>query len=386
LRLSIENRTADAARLAMATNLVMQTAVASAAVLLRSPVAVWSARSLSFTGLLPASLWLLPRGQRRATLRPRLPRGLPAGFWRFATLTSAGALLSYLVASRIEVVALQRFGDARSVGVYALAFGIAIQLRSPIDALLTPLMPSVAGIVAVHPHLAGATLVRTLRVAAVLSGGVMVFVPCAAGLIPIVYGEQFATVSRLLLPLTAVAVFQSMTSPLLAFARAQRITVALIWAGALSLVLDIALAVALVPIWGVWGATIATTAAQLSTIAVLVTLQVRRGTVTWFGLSRAYAPFLLAVGVSFSAVLLGEGAGAHSMVLIEALYLGSVPIWLLLVRWTIRADEVADLATAVGSLPATITRVAVPVIGWLDRSGARTPPIRLDAEPVTSEG
>ena len=76
------------------------------------------------------------------------------------------------VAKSTDVLSLAILGVA-TAGLFALAFGLSQQITAPIDALLNPLWPAVAGVVEVHPEKAARTLLRATRVSAVLAAGLV---------------------------------------------------------------------------------------------------------------------------------------------------------------------------------------------------------------------
>ena len=83
LSLTIENRTAAAARLAMVVNLALQGATVATALLTHSASAVWVVRTLVPALALGLSFVLLDPHRRAAALRPRPPSMLGPGILLF---------------------------------------------------------------------------------------------------------------------------------------------------------------------------------------------------------------------------------------------------------------------------------------------------------------
>jgi O-antigen/teichoic acid export membrane protein len=355
LCISIENRTATSARISMLVNFITQLTLAVTAVLSHSPLGVWAVRNLVPTLCLPLNYQLLAPHRRRVAIQARLPRHMPQGFWPFCLLTCAAGLLGLLVVSRSEIVVLQWLGEPRMVGVFALAFGVAGQLRGPVEALLAPMLPSVAGIVEVHPDLVATALRQTLSVCALFTAGILLTVPLLTVSMPVIYGPEFAASAALLPALATAALAQAMINPLLAFARAQRAGGAVLTSNALSLAVDIAVACVLVPWLGVMGAVTAALAAQVTSTLLMAGIQVRHGTLSWVRLARTAIPLLLAIpvmAVPVAAWLSGQPA------LAGGLYLAGLGVWLGGTRRLLSTDEVNDLRRTASALP-SLLRVTV---------------------------
>lgn len=354
LCMSIENRTATSARMGIVVSVVTQTTLATVAVVTHSPVGVWASRSLVPVLMQPVNLLLITPHRRRVTLQPHLPRQMPTGFWRFSLLTCAADLLGLLVTSRSEILVLQWLGDARMVGVFALAFGIATQLRGPVESLMAPLLPGVAGIVEAHPELAGPTLRRALVVSALFAAGILLGLPLLVVLMPFVYGADF-TVSAALLPALAVAALaQAMINPLAAFARAQLASGRILASNAVALTVDMLVACALIPWLGLVGAVVAALAAQAVNTMLMASIQVRKQTISWRGLGLTSVPLLLAVpamAVSSAAWLRGDlGLGLASLLL-------AVAAWIIGMRRLLPADHLHELNRAAAGLPGPLRTV-----------------------------
>jgi O-antigen/teichoic acid export membrane protein len=388
LCIAIENRSAAAARFAMVTNLLTQVAVVLAAGLTRSSVAVWAARSFAAAVTVPPLLLLLDRHRRRVALRLRLPRAMPVGFWRFALVTAATGLVGVLVTNRSEIFILQRAGTPEAVGLFALAFGIATQMRGPVDALLGPLAPSVSGIVEVHPHLASATLLRALRITGLLSSGLLVIsAPAATCLVPVIYGREFAGAAWVLMPLAATALAQSLANPLLAFAKAQRSSVSLFAVTSTALGVDLVMALACIPAGGVWGAVAGCCAGQVTMIALLARMQIRRGVLSAGGFLSVCLPFAAAIAWAVLGVVCCVSARLPPIPAAVGAALIAVLGWLATVRILASADLLHDLTSITPHVPARLgplLRVFIAVLGGRDRTREATMtghPVSVNSTP-----
>ena len=271
LMISIENRTAMGAKLAMLSNLLVQAGILISAVTTESPTWVWAVRTLAGSLLLPLNLLVLDRWGRSVARQIRLPRKAPQGFWRFGLLTMATGLVSLLVFSRSEIIFLQWFDDAAAVGLFALAFGVAAQLTAPVDALMGPLIPAIAGLVAAHPDQVDRGRERALRAASFLSGCILAgVVPTLVTLLPSVYGEDFADARVAFFVLAIASSLQSVCNPIIAFQTARRRAGLLLRINVGALIVDVILAVALIPAFGLLGALVANVSAQLVVFVWLV--------------------------------------------------------------------------------------------------------------------
>ena len=326
LLISIENRTAGGAKLAMLSNLLVQAAILAAAVTTESPAWVWAVRALAGTLLLPLNFLVLDAWGRRAARRASLPRHLPPGFWRYALPTMLAGLVGMLVFSRSEIIFLQWFGNPVDVGLFALAFGVAAQITAPVDALLGPLMPAIAALVSAHPEQVRAGRDRALRASSFLSGGILAaVVPALFVALPLIYGEAYEPAQGVFLVLAATSCLQSVCNPLLAFVSARRQAAQLLRINVIALALDAALAVGLIPFFGLLGALVANAAAQLLVLALLVAFEAREEHLRVADLLTSMWAYLvgLAAGLAALAVPAALGAGTLATV-VTTLVLGPV--------------------------------------------------------------
>ncbi len=264
LALSIENRSAALATMAMISNLFVQVAVVIVAWKLRAPAPIWVMRLLVGSVVPLYSIALLDRRYRRAVVRPRLPRGMPAGFWRFAIVIWGAGLVTLLVYSRSEVFVLAYYHRARELGIFALAFGLSQQLTTPVDAMLGPLLPASAALLAAHPDHASRAMMRGLRYSGFLSGAIAaILLPAVYFVVPSIYGGDFAQAKLIFLALGLVSTGQSVSSPVNALLLARRRAKTIFGISGASLIVDGAVAFALIPFIGAWGAAIANACSQV---------------------------------------------------------------------------------------------------------------------------
>jgi O-antigen/teichoic acid export membrane protein len=319
LSFTIENRTALAAQLSIALNLALQGASIATALSTRSASAVLAVRTLVPALALGMNVLLLEPRRRRAVLQPRFPKGLGRAFWRYALFSWASALLALLLYSRSEVFLLQLLQKPEALGLFALAFGMSQVITAPADALLHALLPAVAGVLSTWPERALAAFERSMRVSTLISGGIAAAViPTLAFAVPLIYGSSFSSAAWLFVPLALISTFQSANNPVLAFVNARERGALIFKATGIALVVDVLVAVALIPKLGAWGAVAANVAGQpvgLAWLAVTEPLAMRRGL---SGLASLYRTFLLGIGAGLVALVTGSVLEAASASLAAA--------------------------------------------------------------------
>jgi O-antigen/teichoic acid export membrane protein len=352
LSLSIENRLAAGAKLALVSGVAVQTAVAVTAVLSQSPVAVWATRSVAGCVLLPLNFLLLDRARRAVALKPKLPKHLPPGFWRYASFSFAAALVATLVFSRSELFLLQSLGGPVALGTFALAFGLSQQVTSPADALVGPLLPAISALVSAHPSRSVPALLRATRFAALICGVLTgVAIPALYFLVPLLYGSEFRPSAALFLPLAFVSCLQSVSHPVNTFTRARGRNDILLRAYCWALVVDLVLAVSLILLIGVWGAVLANVFAQSFAL-----IAISNAELTYLGVPRRHylsAIAFLGVGSAIGLLTLVLVTPFRLPPLLGAPLAGSVGLALLcmLSRLTRTGVEATDGLALVDSLP-----------------------------------
>jgi O-antigen/teichoic acid export membrane protein len=312
---AVANRTAAAARLTMVANVGMQAAVVAVAIETRSPIAVWTARTVALSLIGAAYLVPVERRRRWLLLRPLLPRHMPPGFWRFAAFATLSSVVAELAASRTEVFVLSLYGKTAVIGSFALAFGLANQMTGPVDAAIMPLGIGIIGLVATEPDKAPEALLRSTRVMALLTGALTaVALPVLVVAVPFLYGHQYDTASLLLVPLGLASLLSSLANPLKSFVSARRRADITLRAIVVALVVDGAFAFSLVPVLGVWGAVVANVAGGIGHLPILVGSELQ-----WLELPlrryvEAARAWLLAVAVAGLAVAGAYAAGPGTAV------------------------------------------------------------------------
>ncbi|MGH9124827.1 MAG: lipopolysaccharide biosynthesis protein [Acidimicrobiales bacterium] len=274
--MTLQNRTAPLAVLAMISNVVVQVGIVAAAWRWRAPGPVWVVRLAIGVAFAAYPIFLVDRADRRQALWPRLPRKIPDGFWRFALLSWAGGLLVLLVYSRSEVFVLSYYHQSRNLGIFALGFGLSQQLTTPVDAMLGPLLPASAALLSAHPARAERALLRGLRFSSLMCGGIAaMLIPAVYFVVPLVYGSGYHEVAGIFLVLGLISTLQSVSHPINALYTARRRAGVILGVNGATLVVDGAVAVGLIPLLGAWGAVVANSTTQIVSSAWFAFLEFR---------------------------------------------------------------------------------------------------------------
>ena len=304
----IENKSAAGAKIALATALVTQLAVVVVALVVGTADSVWATRLVVAGAGVTLALFPISASYRRAVLRPRWPSGLPAGFWRFTIPFAAASVVGGLVMSRSEIFIMQWLADPAALGLFALAFGIAGHVFAPAQAFIGPLVPAISGLHEVDTDAVAPAFTRTLRAGSTVVALLMASALAAlALLVPVLYGEEFTDASPLVLALGIASGLLVVGSPVAAFVSARLSAWELLRANLVALVLDVAVAVALIPVWGAWGAVVANVVGAGSRLVLLMRREISLLRLPWRTVARESTP----VGIgAIACVVAWVGAGA----------------------------------------------------------------------------
>lgn len=365
--LTAASRTAPLARINLAVGLAAQLAVVVAATGTHGAGPTYVAR-LGLLALGPVIVLVsAPADVRAAVLRPVLPRRWPAGFVAFSANTLVAGLVTTLVFSRSEIFVLDAYGATAAAGLFALAAGLAGQITAPVDAMINPLLPAAAGLVAVDRSRAAGAVLRGLRLSGLLTAPLVALaVPAVAVLTPAIYGGRFTATGALFVALGVVSCLQSVLHPVTAFLTAWRRPGLLLAVNLACLVVDLGLAAALVPVWGAAGAVVGNALGQVVSMAASVVLLRRFAGLPLRDVVRAVAPFTaVATAGTLAAVagiLLRVPLGTVTAAALAVLAAGVVGA--LLLR---RAVPAADLAGVDAAFPGRGPQLAAGLrrLGWV---------------------
>lgn len=372
--LVLENKTARAAQNAMLVNLLTQIGVVTVALLVTTADSVWVVRTLVGALGVVAAVPFINRKYRTAVFRPRLPRNMPQGFWRFTVPAGAAGIVGGLVVSRTEVVLLTWMSEASAAGLFALAFGLASHVFSPAQSLVGPLIPAVSGLHEVDRSAVLRALGRTLRTASVAIGlSLGSAMPAFAILVPVIYGPDYASVPPILLALGVSGGISVLVGPVLAFVQARLQGRWLLWVNLLALVVDLGLALALIPWIGVWGAVVANIGGVVIRLALLLGGEVRTLSYPATRVLRDVAPVAIGALVCWAAWLtpdlLGLGTSVAEAV-VGSLLAGAGGLMLMLVLMRISRTGLvpSDRRAIAGALPRRFSAVSGPFLRLVSHS------------------
>jgi O-antigen/teichoic acid export membrane protein len=204
---------------------------------------------------------------RVAELRSEGAELLRVGRWLWVASVLA------MLAANLDVLIVNRFTAAETVGAYALAVSLASKANVVNHSLYTVLLPSVGSLTDV-----GAYLRRSLARSGVVAVLVALCIPLAEPFVLLLYGAQFAAAVPLLQLLLGVVIFDVMATPVvllpLAYRRAHQMAVA----DAVRAVVLAGAALALVPVVGAVGAVAARLASRVSGAVLVIGLLSRSAT------------------------------------------------------------------------------------------------------------
>jgi O-antigen/teichoic acid export membrane protein len=291
LLLTMKSRTDRLAQLSLLNVTLVQASTMVAAVLTGDAESTWVATLLA-GGFGSAVLFAALSGEeKKDALRIQRPQRHPDGFTRFAVLSGANSVLQTLVATRSEVVILAALGYGAETGQFALAFGVAGMVTAPVNALIGPLVPAAIGLLETAPDRAHEAYLRALQVSGMFTGIVLgVVVPAVAMLFPFLYGDPYVESVALFLALAACSCVVSVTNPALAFLNAMGVAGALVRRSVAALTVNVALALTLIPLVGLWGAVAANAVGALANCIPVLALHRRHSRVSWRDVCVALAP------------------------------------------------------------------------------------------------
>jgi O-antigen/teichoic acid export membrane protein len=364
--LGIENRTAVTAKIAMASNLLTQIAVLLMALAVGTADAVWATRLVMGGVVVALALFPISRDYRKAVLRPRFPPRFPVGFWRFALPTGLAGIVEGLVVSRTEVFLLTWLSTPVAVGTFALGFGLAGHTFSPAQSLLGPLVPAISGLREVDSQALGRAFKRTLRAgASIVAVLVATALPVLALLVPTLYGAGYEGVPTVAIVLGISGGFLVVASPVQAFVQARLAGARVLKANLTALAVDLALAIALIPVLGVWGAVIANVVGAGTQMGILIAVEITQLELSWLDTAHQSLPVFIGAGACLAAWFTGRFAPFP--IILDVLASASTGgLLLLLGLWLTRSGLAQQDAEAIRRvLPGRLQPVVTPLLRCL---------------------
>lgn len=308
--LFIENKSAAGAKIALVTSLVSSGAVLVAVFAIGTPDAVWATRLVVSGAAVALALIPISPSYRRAVLRPRLPRGLPEGFWRFTIPAGLAGVIGGLVMSRSEIFFMAWLATPAAIGAFALAYGLASHVFAPAQAFIGPLVPAISGLREIDADALAPAFRRTLRAGATFVGGLTAAAVAAlALLVPVLYGAEYETAAPLVVALGISSGLLIVATPVTAFVTSRLSAGELLRANVAALVVDAALAVALIPVIDVWGAVVANVGGAGTLLVILMRNEIRLLGLSWREVLSQSMPAVIGAVVGVAAWFLGREIG-----------------------------------------------------------------------------
>ena len=315
--------------------------------------------------------WLARRqGRRRGALPAPAPLSAAAraDVIRYARGASALVILDAVVWQRTEVAFLQALASPAQIAFYALAFAVAAQIsRIPYQAsvVLFPSFPALVG-GGRAAELAGlhATAMRYLvLLGAPLAVGLAVTAP---GVIHVLYGPAYAPAAPVLavLALGSLPAFAAGASP--AVLHATKRQDRLLRQGVLAAVVDVVMAIALIPLAGALGAALASVVAQAlgSLLAIRAAVRIAGAGVPAAALARiVVAAVLMGIVAAVPMVALGGVSGLACAVAVGA---AAYPLALRALR-ALTAEDLDRTRVLIERLPSPARAGGLAVAGFLCR-------------------
>lgn len=368
--LTIENRSDRSAQLAIVRNVLLQVAVVSIVLTVGTPDAVWSARIIAGGVMFAIPVWIISRDYRSAVLRPRPPWTLPRSFWAFALPTFAAGIIGTLAVSRTQVIFLEWLSDPVALGMFSLAFGVAGHVYAPAQAFVGPLIPAISGLATVDAGALHQAFLRSTRAASAV-GGVMLAsaLPALATLVPLIYGRGFAPAADLVMLLGLAGAVTLVGSPHQAFLMARLAGRRLLLVNIVSLVVNLALAVALIPWFGAWGATISCGAGMIVRALQLTIGEARAIGIAGRELVRSTAPMGVASIIAICLWLVVRQLDTKAVVAAMTCAVVGIILYVVAIKVGRIGLTIRDQADITRSLPTRVRVVGSPLL-WLVRGSS----------------
>ena len=327
-------------------------------------------------GLVAVGALARREGRRRGALpaSPMPARDTRAEVLRYARGVSALVILDAIVWQRTEVAFLQALATPAEVAFYALAFGVAAQVsRIPYQAsiVLFPSFPALvgAGRVAELASLHATAMRYLVLLGAPLAVGLAVTAPAIAR---VLWGAAYSPAGVVLavLALGSLLAFAAGASPAVLHATKQQDR--LLRQGLLAAAVDLALALALVPLAGALGAAVANVVAQGlgSLLAIRAAVRVAGAGVPAGALVRIVtAALTMGVVAGVPVVTLGGGPGLAAAVVLGA---AAYPLALRALR-ALSSEDLDRARLLVERLPAGARAGGLALAGFLCRGPVPEP-------------
>ncbi len=175
-----------------------------------------------------------------------------------------------LLASQLDLLLLSHWASAAVVGIYALAFNLATKLDIVNQTRMTVLLPTVSALDTRQQM--NHYIRQSLALSIVGTTVFALLVPFFAPFIMTFYGAAYAEAVNALIVLTAVVIFDLVTSPLILLGFPLNQPRALAASDVVRVLTLLAVGWLLIPLWGPIGAALARLASRMSGAVFMLTL------------------------------------------------------------------------------------------------------------------
>lgn len=275
----------------------------------------------------------------------------------------AATLLGLITYSRSEVLFLSGVGRATEAGIFAVAFGVAQQVTSPIDSLSGLLLVSISEARASDERRGVRFALFASRASGAALGLVCCMAPALAWGMAALYGRRFTDAAFLLLPLLLASCAQSLVHPVHSTVLSSLKTRGLLLTNLGGVITDLVGLVVLVPLLGALGAALANMSAQLVAIALLLALGLAHAKESRRFFLESYRPWILAAVTCACTWLLGRlfgatwvGLGVAPLVTALGLSIVNVLIWGALLQVLPKFSSTKERLPLPGRLPPSAVR------------------------------
>jgi O-antigen/teichoic acid export membrane protein len=183
-------------------------------------------------------------------------------------------------------------------------------------------------------------------------------------LVPAFYGDSFVGVPPILIALGVANGFLIVGGPVAAFVMARLSGTRVLLASLVALAVDVALAVGLIPVWGVWGAVVANVSAAATQMLVLLVSELNALGLTWGAVLRDALPAFVGALVGVGAWLAARPIPSVAVATVTASLLGLAAVVVLL-RVMRSGMTDGDLRAIVRVLPGRVAAPAGAALRWV---------------------
>jgi O-antigen/teichoic acid export membrane protein len=184
-------------------------------------------------------------------------------------------------------------------------------------------------------------------------------------LVPVLYGDEFAQAAPVFVVLALAAALSIVAGPVTAFVSSRLSAGELLRANSIALVVDVVLALTLIPLLGVWGAVIANASGALTSLLLLTRWELDVLGIRWRSALRDSSALWLASVIAIALVLVVPHIPGGPWLHAVAAGIIGAGAYLLGVRVLKIGLTHADADAILRSLPGPMRKGASPLLRWV---------------------